>query len=131
MYGHTHRHPIVLHASRFRFAEQRLFFSRARLFPDRIELSGWLPGKRLTDCIRLDELKSIEWDAETSVATFHRHEAAPVRLRLPDLPRWRQSLEQRLTWSAPGRFPVAARTTAAPSPEWSLHDLVAFSTSMG
>ena len=48
MYGHTHRHPIVLHASRFRFAEQRLFFSRARLFPDRIELSGWLPGKRLT-----------------------------------------------------------------------------------
>ena len=125
-----HPHPIQLLSSRFQYADRRLFFSRARLFPDRLELSGWHVGRRHEMHIALTELDHVEWDADASAATLHLREGETLRLHLPELVRWRQALEQRLSWSAPDRRPVT-RTFTSSAADWSLHDLVAYTTSMG
>ena len=124
-------HQIVLHTSRFRYADRRLFFTRARLYMDRIELLGWHLGKKHTHCIRLRAVERIEWNESESAAVFHLEQGHSVRLQLQDLGQWKATLENRLHWSAPGRFPLASTThTSAPS-DFSLHELVTYTTSMG
>ncbi len=127
----THPHRVQLLSSRFKVHGRRLFFTRARLFLDRIELSGWHLGKRYVEYIPLDRLDDIEWDAEASDAAFHLNEGKTIRVRLPHMDRWKHSLEQRLTWSAPGRFPIASRFTTTAYRELPLPELITFTTSMG
>ena len=128
----THSHSVLLLSSRFQYSDRRLFFTRARLFFDRIELTGWHLGKKHERSIALDEVTSIEWDAPTSAAILHLTEGESVRLRLSHLDSWKQSLEQRLWWNATNYFP---RTTTAVSStarhDVPLQDLIAYATSMG
>ncbi len=51
----------ALLSSRFRYAGRRLFFGRARLYPDRIELSGitWRGIHRRS--VPLDEVARVRW----------------------------------------------------------------------
>jgi hypothetical protein len=131
MTTYAHPHQVVLLSSRFINPEHKLFFTRARLYLDRIELSGWLLGKKYEVQIPLQDLDSIDWQTDTSSAVFHLREGQIIRLKLPDLERWKQSVEQRLWWSAPGRFPMTSTSHTAPNQDLSLRDLVTFTTSMG
>lgn len=124
-----HPHRIVLLSSSFQFPERRLFFARARLFLDRIELSGWHYNKREVLKIRLDELDHIEWDGTDAV--FHLDGDQTIRIQLPQATSWRYTLEQRLSWSAPGRFRMAAPVSTTARRDDSLTELVTFATAMG
>lgn len=131
MTTYSHPHQVVLLSSRFSNPEHKLFFTRARLYLDRIELSGWHLGKKYEARILLQDLDAIDWQLDASSAVFHLREGQAIRVLLPDLERWKQSVEQRLWWSAPGRFPMASTSHTAPSQDLSLRDLVTFTTSMG
>lgn len=130
----AHQHQVVLLSSTFKDPEQRLFFTRARLFFDRIEFSGWHLGKRYQREILLDELDNIEWNTARvapSAATFHLSTGRHITVQLSQLDRWKHSLEDRLNWSFRNRYPVATTATTTTCPDLSLHELVAFTTSMG
>ena len=129
MNHHQHPHRTILLSSSFQYPERRLFFARARLFLDRIELSGWNFNKREVRQIQLDELDQIEWNAHDAV--FHLREGGSIRILLPQTASWRHTLEQRFTWSAPGRFPIAARTSTTARHDLPLNELVTFATAMG
>ena len=131
MTTYSHPHQVVLLSSRFSNPEHKLFFTRARLYLDRIELSGWHLGKKYAARILLQDLDAIDWQLDASSVVFHVRDSQSIRLNLPDLERWKQSVEQRLWWSAPGRFPMASTSHTAPSQDLSLRDLVTFTTSMG
>ena len=129
-----HPHNVLLLSSRFQYPGRRLFFTRARLFFDRIELTGWVLGKKHEREILLDEVASIEWDTTTSAAVLHLHEGEPVRLQFAHLESWKRSLEQRLWWNVMNYFPRPATNTNTNSTarsDTSLHDLITFTTSMG
>jgi hypothetical protein len=127
-----HPHSVLLLTSRFQYLERRLFFTRARLFFDRIELSGWAVGKKHTRAIPLDAVDKIDWKTNTSDAVLHLTEGEPVALRLSQADRWKQSLTQRLRWNTTTYFPATPPKAASTAPsDVPLHELITFATSMG
>ena len=128
----NHPHSVLLLSSRFQYLDRRLFFTRARLFFDRIELTGWVLGKKHVRAIPLDDVAQVEWDPNTSAAVLHLSEGDPVRLRLSHLDSWKRSLEQRLWWNATNYLPrPTAKTNSTVRRDVSLHELITFTTSMG
>ena len=126
-----HPHQVVLLSSGFQYANRRLLFSKARLFPDRIELSGWNFMEKHRQEIRLDRLCRVEWhtdEQDTPDLILHLKDGDSVQLSLRDADRWREPLQQRMQWSAPDRYPLTTTTTR---PEVPLRDLVLYTTSMG
>ncbi len=127
-----HPHSVVLLTSRFQYPGRRLFFTRARLFFDRIELSGWNLGKKHTHAIPLDAVDKIDWKSDTPDAVVHLTEGEPVALRLSQVDRWKQSLDQRLHWNATNYLPTTAtKTPSTTRPDLPLHELITFASSMG
>ncbi len=127
-----HPHSVVLLTSRFQYPGRRLFFTRARLFFDRIELSGWNLGKKHTHAIPLDAVDKIDWKSGTPDAVVHLTEGEPVALRLSQVDRWKQSLDQRLHWNATNYLPTTAtKTPSTTRPDLPLHELITFASSMG
>ena len=127
-----HPHSVVLLTSRFQYPGRRLFFTRARLFFDRIELSGWNLGSKHTRAIPLDAVDKIDWKSDTPDAVVHLTEGEPVALRLSQVDRWKQSLDQRLHWNATNYFPTTATKTPSTTwPDLPLHELITFASSMG
>ena len=128
----NHPHNVLLLSSRFQYPDRRLFFTRARLFFDRIELTGWHLGKKHERAIAIDDVSEIEWDTRSSAAILHLTDGEPVHLRLSHLDSWQYSLEQRLHWNATNyvRRPVS-KTDSTARYDGSLTDLITFSTSMG
>ncbi len=127
-----HPHSVVLLTSRFQYPGRRLFFTRARLFFDRIELSGWNLGKKHTHAIPLDAVDKIDWKSDTPDAVVHLTEGESVALRLSQVDRWKQSLDQRLHWNATNYLPTTAtKTPSTTRPDLPLHELITFASSMG
>ena len=130
-HSHQHTHKVLILSSRFRHPERRLFFSKARLFPDRIELSGWDLTEKYCQEIRLDTVQRVCWSTEGAEAgdvELRLDDGQIVRLTVTQPKRWKRSLEQRMRWRRPDRYPVNASST---SPDLSLRDLALYSTSMG
>jgi len=131
MYPH-HSHNVLLLSSRFRYPGHRLFFTRARLFFDRIELTGWNLGKRYERTIALDQVDAFEWDLAASTVTLRLAEDERLALQLTNLEAWKRSLEQRLSWNSTYYIPATAVPThTSARPDASLHELITFATSMG
>ena len=127
-----HPHNIVLLTSRFQYPGRRLFFTRARLFFDRIELSGWDLGKKHTRAIPLDTVDKVDWNRDAPGAVVHLTEGEPVALRLSHVDQWKQSLDQRLHWNATNYFPSPApAATSTTRPDLPLRELITFASSMG
>jgi hypothetical protein len=120
-------HKVVLLSTRFRFSDRRLFFTRSRLFFDRIELGGWLPGEHFSRLIPLDAVCRVEWEAGASetTAVFHLEDGEALRLLFDKWHLGKSALELRLSWSAVqfGRFGFGR-------PAASLKDLAAYSSSI-
>ncbi len=122
---------VVLVSSRFRFPEQRLLFPKARLFLDRIELSGWKLQKKVFQEIHLHQVTQVDWHMDDDTAfdvALHLDDGETVRLALPEATTWKHTLEERLRWSAPDRTTVS---TTWPQPDLPLDELVTYTTSLG
>lgn len=121
-------HKIVLLRSGFRYPERHLFFARARLFFDRLELTGWDLNERHEEVIALDSVRRVEWQDEGEQADallrLHLDDGREVVLGLSDGASWRRALELRLSWR-PDRAPLAHDRQPA-----SMKELIAYSTSM-
>ncbi len=119
-------HKILLLRSGFRYPERHLFFARARLFFDRIELSGWQLGERHEEVIPLDSVAGIEWrEGEEQATTVLRlDDGRRIEVSLGDGRRWREALDRRMNWR-PSRAPVAPDR-----PPPALTDVAALSGSM-
>ena len=128
----NHPHSVVLLTSRFQYPDRRLFFTRARLFFDRIELSGWNLGSKHTRAIPLDTVDKIDWKSDTPDAVVHLTEGESVALRLSQVERWKQSLDQRLHWNTTNYFPTTAtKTPSTTRLDLPIDELIAFASSMG
>ena len=124
----NHQHKIVLLTTSFQERGRRLFFARARLYPDRIELSGWQPGHTYQEQILLARIARIDWpDAAAPDADIVLHLQDDTRrvLRLKKISAWRRLLESRLRWR--NAAPLRANRPA-PLP---MKDLVTYTSGLG
>ncbi len=126
-----YQHRIVLLTSSFQYPSRRLLFGRARMYLDRIELTGWHFGEKHHQDIPLDEVCRIEWrlqDENGPNVIFYMEDGRSHPLILKNADLWKHTLEERMRWSSPGRYPLAP---SRPQPDLPLKDLVAFTTGMG
>lgn len=96
---------LVLLNTRFRAPQQRLFFSRARLYFDRIELTGWQLPEPFEEVIHLSDVVQIEWDPQMGDrdkhdvnVVFKFSDGRTLPLVLDQHASWRHTLEHRLSW---------------------------------
>ncbi|QXD14204.1 hypothetical protein GQ464_012165 [Rhodocaloribacter litoris] len=131
MYSSAYHHKIVLLTSSFQYPPRRLLFGRARLYLDRIELTGWHVGEKFHALIPLDEVCRIEWHLEGGAgpnAVFHLEDGRVIELVLKQGSLWKHTLEERMRWSSPGRYRLAP---ARPPVDLPLSELITYSTGMG
>ena len=89
--------PATLH-SRFQYADGRLFFARARLYADRLELGGWGwrgPHRRT---VRLDEIARVDWIPQRSDGVnfaLHLRSGETLRLRMAGAGLWKYEIKDR------------------------------------
>ena len=93
-------HKIVLLRSGFQYPEKHLFFARARLFFDRIELTGWHLSERHEEMIPLDAVRSIEWreEAQRTTAVLLLDDDRRIELSLCEGHQWKDALALRMSW---------------------------------
>lgn len=125
-----YRDQLVLLSTGFRLPGERLFFRRARLFTDHIELSGWYPRHSYQRSISLTDVKRVEWPPRDAAGPnhvrLHLSGAESLVLEFEDADRWRRMLEANLS----RRAGATARPAAWAAPELSLRDLAAFASSI-
>ncbi len=126
-----HRHKIVLLTSSFQYPARRLLFARARLFLDRIELTGWHFGEKYQSQIPFEDLEQIEWKVGETAgpnALFHMADGTTYALHLNQVKLWKHTLEERLRWSKPGLFRLSPSQATRDMP---LHELVNYTSGLG
>ena len=125
-------HRVAVLTTRFQYADRHLFLARARLYPDRLELTGWSAHGTHLERIPLDQISHLEWEADasadasaTSCLRLDLSTGEQRRLLLQNRPQWEHWLETCLRWQA-----ARAQTTARPAAALSLPELVAYTSSM-
>ncbi len=73
-----------LRSVRFRFPSRRVWFGRARLFEDRVQLTGWTLKGRYRRTIPLTRVGRAEWwsNAEGTNFALHLNDGSTCALRL-------------------------------------------------
>lgn len=105
---------LVLLNTRFGVPERRLLFPSARLFFDRIELTGWHLHERYEEVLPLATVTEIDWEPERSTTgveanvVFHLEDGRTLPLQLDQRASWRHTLENRLSWRARQRSAARA-----------------------
>ena len=101
----SHRHRVLLLKTGFRYGDRPALFARARLYPDRIELTDWSPRGQASRMIELSNVERVEWSGsgEEGEVVLVLNEGERVPLRLKNAPRWRQILDQCLKWGSDDR----------------------------
>lgn len=131
MIAAIYQHKIVLLTTSFQYPARRLLFARARLYLDRIELTGWHYGEKYRSQILFDELEQIDWNLEAASGanvTFHMSNGTTYALRLQQVQVWKTTLEERLRWSTPGLFRLSPNRVTRDLP---LKELVQYSSRLG
>ena len=88
--------PIL--SSSFRYDDAPLLFSKARLFEDRIVLTGWGFKGRHKRVIHLNEIKEVDWwfgRAEVNFA-LNLNSGPPVSMYLKGAGNWKYTIEELL-----------------------------------
>lgn len=117
------RHRVLLLKTRFRYSDRPGLFARARLYPDRIELSDWTSRGQANRLIQLADVERIEWTTtrpNANVVLILR-EGERVPLKLTEIARWKRTLEDLLRWDP---------ETAHQPLNLPLKELVAYTTGM-
>ena len=131
-----HEHRIELLSTAFRYPAQRLFFARAHLYFDRIELVGWTLEGRQVRQIQRSQVERIEWDvmargASNPNVVFHLADGQQIGLRLDEVHRWQDMLEERIGWEAGRPAQVVHYHALFETPaDLPFRDLVAYASSM-
>ena len=81
-------------ASRFRFSGPLLFCARARLFADRIELTGWHLRGRYRREIALHRILQADVSCEGDLLLW-LSDGKTLRLQIPQPRRWKEMIEAR------------------------------------
>ncbi len=126
-----HSHQVVLVSSRFRYPGQWLLFPKARLFLDRLELSGWRLQKKHRHEIPLDQVTRADWHMDDDTAydvVLHLASGETVCLSLPHADEWKRSLEARLRWTLADPDTVSS---TLPRQDMPLDELIMYTTTLG
>lgn len=104
---------IQLLSSHFRYAHKRLFFGKARLFADRIELAGWSASGYHFRCLPLVRLVDMDYHPLTDDAnlTLYLDDGEEISIRVQEAHRWREFYENWL------RYEVLASAKLLGGPE--------------
>lgn len=105
----------AVRTSRFKYADRRLLLARARLYVDRIELSGFGWRGRHRRRIPLRDVARVEWWSSVGSRVnlvVHLHEGDPVQLWVRGPGLWKYAIEER----APRLVDEEAPGVAAPLP---------------
>ena len=96
----AHPNHIQVLSSHFRYAHKRLFFGKARLFADRIELMGWSRSGHHFRCIPLARLVEMDYHslADDSNLTLHLDDGEEIAIRVKEAHRWREFFENWLRY---------------------------------
>lgn len=86
------RSRLVLRTGRFIFRDPTLFFARARLYPDRLELSGWRLRGRYHRAIPIKQVLQVDLLSDDSLAIWLSI-GETVRLRIGQASRWKEEIE--------------------------------------
>jgi hypothetical protein len=87
---------ILLLRTGFRDPDRRLFFRRARLYPDRIELSGWTPARRFREEISLGDVRRVLWNPDASDepnAMFYLMDGGERPIHFQSVLHWKHMLD--------------------------------------
>lgn len=97
---HYPNHVLVLD-NRFRYPKRPMLFGRARLFGDRIELTGWDRHGRHHRCIPLGLVTSVDYHPLQNHAnlTLHLATGDAVPLNIDEAHRWREMYENWLRYA--------------------------------
>lgn len=126
----TYPHRVVLLATAYKDPKLSLLFAKARLYMDRIELSGWHLGETVKRSISLNQVNEIDWTVQRGQShnvVFHLSDGTRIPLCLKRVGQWRTILNDNLRWSAPGRLPMTSDAKVLHLP---LKDLIAYTTGM-
>ena len=90
-----YRHHVEVLANRFRYPNRSLLFGRARLFGDRIELSGWGLHGRHRQCIPLGLISTLDYHPleDDANLTLYLATGDAVPLHIDEAHRWRETFE--------------------------------------
>lgn len=120
---------LRLLSTSFRYAETRFFYGRADLYFDRIELLGWgggRTGKRIMPLSTIDRIEFGQADGSADFTAFTLSNGERVELCLRKPRAWKKQLTSRLDW----RSRLEKRGGLSPDAEWSMKDIINYSTSM-
>lgn len=99
----------VLHTASFQYADRHLFFARARLYEDRLKLSGLQWTGRHTRTIPLEEVARVEWwsgvQKEPNFA-LHLHDGSRVTLWLKGAGLWKYKVAEHAPNLVPDEEPL-------------------------
>ena len=85
--------PDAVLSGRFRFRNPSLLWARVRLYPDRLELSGWHMQGRYVRRIPVRQI--LQADATTfDSLLLWLSDGETIRLRVKEAFRWKQAIEQ-------------------------------------
>lgn len=91
------RADSVLHESSFQYPDRWLFWARARLYADRLELTGWHWTGRHRRVVPLSDIAQVKWwtAAEHTVNfALHLHDGERVRLQIKGAGLWKFEVEK-------------------------------------
>ncbi len=86
------RSRSVLRTGRFTFRDPTLFFARARLYPDRLELSGWRLRGRYRRSIPIKQVLQVDLLSDDSLMIWLSI-GETVRIRIDQAARWKEAIE--------------------------------------
>ncbi len=114
----------------FRYADTRLFIGRADLYFDRVELFGLgagRSGKRIITLASIERVEFAQPDDGRNATSFHLVGGERIDVHLGKPQMWKRRLTSRLDWNA--RL-ESTMTVSRDASEWTLGDIVNYSTSM-
>ncbi len=89
----------LVRTSRFQLPDRKLLFARARLYEDRLELSGFGLRGRYRRTLRLDEVCSVEWwsgaGKEPNLA-LQLHDGRSLAVWVPGPGLWKFAVEEHM-----------------------------------
>ncbi len=86
----------IMLTSRFRDPKRRLFFTRALLFPNRIEFSGMALNGMYHRLLMLDGIEQVEWKAgqiKKANLTFWMRDGSKLRFWINSAGLWKYMIE--------------------------------------
>lgn len=84
-----------MYTGRFQFSDPNLWWARARLYTDRLELTGWHWRGRYRRVLPLHQILQVDVPGDENLLIWLAS-GETVRLRIKEANRWKTAIEARL-----------------------------------